>query len=92
MSKSLFSDEKVCYVCGSPNNIHKHHVYQAANRKNSEQYGCWVYLCAWHHNMSNEGVHFNRLLDVELKREAQKRFEELHSHEEFMEVFGKNWL
>ena len=92
MSKSLFSDEKVCYVCGSPNNIHKHHVYPAANRKNSEKYGCWVYLCAWHHNMSNVGVHFNRLLDVELKREAQKRFEELHSHEEFMRIFGKNWL
>ena len=92
MSKSILSNERECYVCHTPLNLHKHHIFPSANRKNSEKYGCWVYLCAWHHNMSNVGVHFNRLLDVELKREAQERFEELHSHEKFMEVFGKNWL
>lgn len=92
MSKSIISNERECYVCHTPMNLHKHHIFFGPNRQNSEKYGCWVYLCAWHHNMSNEGVHFNRLLDVELKREAQKRFEELHSHEEFMRIFGKNWI
>ena len=92
MSKSLLSNERECYICGSPLNIHKHHVYQAANRKNSEKWGCWVYLCAYHHNMSDHGVHFDRLLDVAIKRRTQAEFERLHGHEKFMEVFGKNWL
>jgi hypothetical protein len=92
MSNSILSNERECYVCKTPLNLHKHHIFPAANRKNSEKYGCWVYLCAWHHNMSNEGVHFNRLLDVELRQTAQRKFEELHSHEEFMRIFGKNWL
>ena len=92
MTKSILSNERECYVCHTPLNLHKHHIFFGPNRQNSEKYGCWVYLCAWHHNMSNVGVHFNRLLDVELKREAQERFEELHNHEKFMEVFGKNWL
>lgn len=92
MTKSILSNERECYVCKTTLNLHKHHIFFGPNRQNSEKYGCWVYLCAWHHNMSNVGVHFNRLLDVELKREAQKRFEELHGHEKFMEVFGKNWL
>lgn len=90
--KSILSNERECYVCHTPLNLHKHHIFFGPNRQNSEKYGCWVYLCAWHHNMSNVGVHFNRLLDVELKREAQQKFEELHSHGEFMEVFGKNWI
>lgn len=92
MSKSILSNDRVCYICGSPLNIHKHHVFQAANRKNSEHWGCWVYLCAYHHNMSDHGVHFDRLLDVAIKRRTQAEFERLHGHEKFMEVFGKNWL
>ena len=90
--KSLLSDDRVCYVCGTPNDLHIHHVFFGPNRKNSTRWGCWVYLCARHHNMSNEGVHFNRDLDVALKRQTQRKFEEKWSHERFMEVFGKNWL
>lgn len=42
--------------------------------------------------MSNEGVHFNRELDLKLKRECQEKFEETHSREEFMKIIGKNYL
>lgn len=42
--------------------------------------------------MSNEGVHFNRELDLKLKRECQAKFEETHSREEFMKIIGKNYL
>lgn len=92
MSKSILSNERECYVCHTPMNLHRHHVFFGPNRRNSEDWGCWVYLCAYHHNMSDHGVHFDRLLDVAIKRRTQAEFERLHGHEKFMEVFGKNWL
>lgn len=92
MSKSLLQNEKKCYITGSINNLHQHHIYMGANRKNADKWGCWVWLRADWHNMSNYGVHFNRELDLKLKRECQKKFEELYDHETFMKVFHKNYL
>lgn len=92
MPKSILSNERKCYRCGTTYNLHRHHIYYGPNRKNSEKYGCWVYLCGRHHNLSNEGVHSDRAYDLRLKAECQRAFEEIHSHEKFMEVFGKNWI
>lgn len=85
-------DEKLCYLTEYPYNLHKHHIYGGARRKLSEQYGCWVYLRAELHNMSNQGVHFNKQLDTQLKQECQRRFEEVYTREKFMELFGRNYL
>lgn len=79
-------------MCGAISNLHLHHIYGAANRKNSDRNGFVVYLCGAHHNQSNVGVHFNRELDLELKRECQSKFEEAHSRDEFMRIIGKNYL
>ena len=93
MSRSLFDNEKRCFVCLSRKNIHKHHVYGGANRDKSERTGEWVYLCAHHHNMSDDGVHFNKALDDKLKKYGQKRFEqEVGDRIEFMKIFGRNYL
>ena len=92
MSKSLLQNEKKCYITGAINNLHQHHIYMGANRKNADKWGCWIWLRADWHNMSNYGVHFNRELDLKLKRECQKKFEELYDHETFMKVFHKNYL
>ena len=27
MSKSILQDEKVCYITGQTNNLHRHHIY-----------------------------------------------------------------
>ena len=90
---SILQKERSCLVCRTTYNIHKHHVfYGTANRKKSEKYGLTVYLCARHHNMSNEGVHFNKPLDLKIKQLAQRKFEETHSREEFIAEFGRNWL
>ena len=90
--KSIIQSRKECYVCGTPFNIHEHHVYGSANRKNSEKYGLKIYLCAYHHNMSDEGIHFNKDLDLAVKENAQRIFEKTHTREEFMSIFGKNFL
>ena len=38
------------------------------------------------------GVHLNHELDLELKQLYQKKFEETHSRQAFMAIFGRNWL
>lgn len=89
----MIGKEDSCLICGQTFNLHKHHIfYGTANRKNSEKYGMTCMLCARHHNMSDEGVHFNKKMDDGLKQFAQRQFERTHTHEEFMEIFGRNYL
>ena len=93
MSKSIISNDKMCFICGFPQ-VHKHHIYGGtSNRRQSEKYGCWLYLCPKHHNMSNEGVHFDRELDLKLKKYCQSRWEEKYGvRAEFIQTFGKSYL
>lgn len=51
-----------------------------------------MYLRAYHHNMSDEGVHFDRQLDVLLKTIAQKELEKTMSRDEFRQHFGRSYL
>lgn len=90
--KSLFSDEKVCYICGSPN-VHKHHVYGGYRRTDSERYGCWLYLCPYHHT-GDKGVHFNKALADELKAECQRMCMKEHDMtvEAFRIVFNRSYI
>ena len=92
--KSLISDNRVCWVCGTIYNLHKHHIFGGANRKKSDKDGCWVYLCGYHHNLSGEGVHFNRKLDLKLKRECESNWLERNgkTEDDFIREYGKNYL
>lgn len=82
-----------CYVCKATHDLHTHEVfYGEADRRKSIEYDCYVRLCARHHNMSNEGVHFNKRLDLDLKAEMQKAFERMHGHDKFMSVFHHDWI
>ena len=91
--KSVLQKEKECFVC-KKRQVHEHHIFMGtSNRKKSEQYGYKVFLCPHHHNMSDEGVHFNKPLDLSLKAMAQKHFEKNHgSRADFIKEFGKSWL
>lgn len=92
--KSIVSNLRCCYVCGRTYPLHRHHIfYGTSNRKQSEKYGCWVYLCPMHHNMSNAGVHFNREFDLKLKKIGQEAFEmECGNRQDFITIFGRNYL
>lgn len=91
MKSILMDKEYGCLVCGSPY-VEEHHVfYGTADRRLSNKYGLTVYLCAKCHRGST-GVHFNLELDRALKRMAQKKFEELYSHDEFMRLFMRSYL
>ncbi len=92
MAKSILQRDKRCFITGRIDNLHKHHIYGGGNRKNSEKNGFWVYLTAEYHNMSNRGVHFDRKLDLRLKEQCQRKFEETHTRAEFMAIIGKNHI
>ena len=86
-------EEKECFLCHTTRNIHDHHIFMGtANRVMSEQYGMKVWLCQEHHT-GNTGVHFNRELDLKLKKMGQEYFEDHYgSREVFIKTFGRNYL
>lgn len=93
MSKSLISNEHRCVRCGSTYNLHRHHIYAGSFRKISERYGCWCYLCANCH-VGNKGVHNTtegQHYWLYLKALCQERFEEIYSHDLFMQNFKRDW-
>jgi hypothetical protein len=75
--------------------LDKHHIFGAANRPLSEQYGLYVPLCnefqpeQCHLKVTNEK---DREFITHLKQEGQRRFEERHTRQEFKEIFGRNYL
>lgn len=92
--KSVLQNEKVCFVCKREQELHDHHIfYGTANRKLSQQWGFKVWLCAAHHNMSKEGVHFNPELDQQIKGMAQTYFEKNKGNRAtFIRIFGRSYL
>lgn len=90
--KSILQEEKQCFVCGKSEPLHLHHVFFGnANRRQSDKYGCVVWLCPEHH-VGKTGVHFNKNLDLMIKKLCQAEFEKRYSRSEFVAVFGRNWL
>lgn len=92
MKSILTNNYEQCYICGSYRWLEDHHIYFSAKRKISEANGFKVPLCHRHHTETPDGVHFNIKLDRKLKAECQAKFEENHSHEEFMNRIGRNFL
>ena len=72
--------------------MHNHHILVGAKIKIRDENGFWVWLAPEWHNMSGNGVHFDRTLDLMLKRLCQKEYEKGHTREEFMKLIGKSYL
>ena len=95
MSKSIIQkNENECFVCGCCRGLERHHViYGTSGRKLSEQYGLTVSLCYEHHR-GRHGVHGmdGKELSNQLHIVAQTAFEGLYGHDEWMRIFGRNYL
>ena len=92
---SLFTEDlDHCIICGkSP--INKHEIFFGTkNRLNSIKYGLVIPLCtAEHHNQVGcTGIHFDKELRKHWQIKAQKKFQEVYSELDFLEIFGKNYL
>lgn len=93
--KSIIQNDKRCFITGRDHNLHKHHIFGAANRKISEKYGFWVYLTADLHNGNDPAaVHNNpnQGYDLMLKQLCQRKYEEENTRENFIALIGKSWL
>lgn len=77
-----------CYLCGSPISEEHHLIFGRGMRELSEQYGLVIHLCRACH----EEMHRNKVMMAWSKAEGQRRFEAEHGHEEYMKIFGRNYL
>ena len=92
-SKSIMQQgDPRCFICGRVTGLERHHVMTGANRDFAEQYGLWIYLCGETCHRGKNGIHQNRELADRMKRLAQIAFEARHSHDEWMQIFRKNYL
>lgn len=91
MAKSILQSEKECFLCSRTRDLELHHVFHGSRRQLSDKHGLTVWLCREHHT-GDRGVHFNVELDRYLERFGQMKWEEKHSHEEWMRIFGKNYI
>ena len=81
-----------CFVCGSMRELELHHImHGTANRRISTRLHLTCWLCRTHHT-GKYGVHNDPVLNHTLQAEAQTAFEKTHTHEEWMQIFGKNYL
>ena len=91
----LQGEEKHCYITGAsfcP--LEMHHIYYGPGmRKISDKNGFWVWLTPQMHR-GTDGVHGKNGhdLDMLLKRVCQRRYEEMHGREAWMELIGRNYL
>lgn len=100
MSASILqTDWNNCYLCGrnriaDPCGLEEHHIFGGANRKYSEKYGLKIHICGNRcHRNGPKAIHKNREVDTEIKRAAQEAFETSRgTREDFMNIFGKNYL
>ena len=87
----ITNDFNKCFICNSYHWIEVHHVFGAANRNKSTQYGLVVPLCHYCHNEPPNGVHHNKANRLALQQLAQTKFEEVYPNLDFRKIFGKSY-
>lgn len=87
--KSILTDDfEHCYICGSQAQ-QWHHIFNKYDKKRSEKFGLLIPLCArCHMKIHDSDEATNKII----KRTAQMKFELIHSKEEWMKEFGKNYI
>lgn len=80
--------ENVCFICGKQGRMEKHHMLHGPYRKAADRFHLVCHLCRdCHQALHDKGLH-----DRELQVIAQRTFERMYGHTEFMQVFGKSWI
>ena len=94
MGISIISNKKECFKCHTTYGLHRHHIFEGKNRKNSDEDGCWIWLCGRHHNLSNEGIHFDKEYDLKIKKLAQGIWLKTYNKtiEDFIQRYRRNYL
>lgn len=94
MNSILRTEPGICFACGRRKPTEYHHIlFGHGLRPIADREGLTCYLCAECHR-GTYGVHGREgnTLNRKLKAIAQKRWEFLHSHEEWMAMIGRNYI
>ena len=92
MAKSVIKNDRECYLCGKTVNLERHHIFAGvANRKISETYGLWVYLCHDCHT-GDKGAQYDKEKNLKLKQDAQIAFQDIYGRQMWMKLIRKNYL
>lgn len=91
----LQGKSKRCYFTDTETGpLERHHIYFGVGmRQISDKHGFWVWLKPeWHRGTSGVHGRDGHKIDLRLKQDCQRRFEETHTRAEFMAIIGKNYL
>lgn len=94
--KTRLQNEKICFHpdCKRVGGLELHHIFFGRKHRpiaDRLELTCW--LCGEHHRYGKESAHLNKDFDLYLKRTAQTEFEKsIGTHEEFLSLFGRDYL
>lgn len=96
----LHRKDGTCYLCMKLNQNYQSHLYLEEHhaipgnpgRRICEENGLKVYLCADHHRNSPAAVHENHENMRLIQKDAQRAFERWNTRDEWMDLFGRNYL
>lgn len=94
----ITEDLKTCAECGKKNcNINLHEIfYGTGKRKLSIKYGLLIPLCSdkCHDQVNSTGIHFDSVMRHKWHKIGQRKAMEHYKwdKEEFIKVFGRNYL
>ena len=78
----------ICYICKQNKKEDWHEVIEGKNRQVSMKYGLVIPICRKCHEI----VTNDKSLQDKLHKVGQKEFEKKYKTENFIKVFGKNYL
>ena len=91
MARSIISNVRRCYLCGSENALEKHHcIFGTSARRKAEEDGLWVYLC----HRDHQAVHNQDIWEKRALQEiAQEHWQEKYgTKDQFIKRYGKSYL
>lgn len=83
----LTNDLEYCIICGKKKD-HLHEVFPGAYRQRSIKENMVIPLCFSHHTE----IHKDIELSLYWKRLCQQKFEQSHTRDEFIKIFGRSYL
>lgn len=85
----ITKDFSKCYICQiETEDLEKHEVFAGRNRQTSMKFGLVIPVCQKCH----EKIPKTKTLNQNLHKIGQKAFEKKHKNENFIKLFGKNYL
>lgn len=84
----------VCFLCGNWEQLEEHHIFSGPFRPISTKYKLTVRVCPRCHREDRDAIHRSGATRLEVQKYGQRKAmrEQGWSVEEFVEVFGKNYL